>query len=391
MLKRSSFIEKLLKRLDRIDKESLRNYVVDLGRENELYEEMFNELQEGVLVVTPEGDLLWINQQAALWLGMGEKGPTPFRIFDRLPDTEFARFLQKHLNHLKGKMVEDFHLLTPREMDLRVSLIPLEIPQNKKILVLLANRTEQKNQEIDMDRIARIEALISLAAGVAHEIGNPLNSLSIHLQLLKKEIKDLPLSRRKVVENSLAVMNTEAARLDRIVKNFLRASRKPPLRFRLEDLNDVLEQALQLMEPEMRKNHVELSLKTDQRLPFFLMDRERLFQTFMNLIKNAIEAMPKGGLFKITVSHRENVAVVRFEDQGRGIDERDLPHIFDAYYTTKEEGSGLGLMTVFNTVSEHGGRIDVESKVRKGTTFTLFLPIRQPKLQLPRYEVGARK
>jgi signal transduction histidine kinase len=99
-----------------------------------------------------------------------------------------------------------------------------------------------------------------------------------------------------------------------------------------------------------------------------------------------MEAMPKGGKVWISVTHRENVALVTFKDQGNGIDEDDLPHIFEAYYTTKEEGSGLGLMTVFNVVHEHGGRIEVRSKTGQGSTFTLLFPIRKPKLQLPQYK-----
>jgi signal transduction histidine kinase len=99
--------------------------------------------------------------------------------------------------------------------------------------------------------------------------------------------------------------------------------------------------------------------------------------------------MPKGGALKIALSRKENIAVIRFEDQGIGIAPEDLPHIFDAYYTTKEGGSGLGLMTVYNTISEHGGKIDVASKVGKGSVFTIFLPIRKPKLQLPKYDLAA--
>ena len=101
--------------------------------------------------------------------------------------------------------------------------------------------------------------------------------------------------------------------------------------------------------------------------------------------------MPKGGTLKIWVQHKAKIVSVRFQDQGLGIEDADLPHIFDAYYTTKEGGSGLGLMTVYNTVSEHGGRLDVASKIGKGTTFTMLLPIREPKLQLPKYDLAEKK
>ncbi len=389
----NAFLEKLLNRLDRIDKESLERYVHELAEENQTYLEILDHLQEGIVVVSSEGELRWANRQAADWLGLKPIKSAPVSIYDHLEEPVFVRYLQDHLPDLRERKVEDFHFLAPSEIYLRVFLIPLEGAGSKKmILILLLDVTPQKTQQVDMDRMARIESLVSLAAGVAHEIGNPLNSLAIHLQLLKKEIKNFPSERRKVIEKNLNIMNQEALRLDRIVKNFLKVSRKPPLKFRLHDLNEVAEEALQFMEPELREAHVEVSFRSDRKLPYFIMDRERLYQAFLNIIKNAIEAMPDGGgILKVHVSHRERVAAVRVEDQGSGINEKDLPHIFEAYFTTKEEGSGLGLMTVYNTVSEHGGRIDVESKVKKGTVFTIFLPIRQPKLQLPRYDLAGKK
>lgn len=96
--------------------------------------------------------------------------------------------------------------------------------------------------------------------------------------------------------------------------------------------------------------------------------------------------MPRGGKLTISTLKKEKAVILRFKDEGQGIPENDLPHIFEAYYTTKEEGSGLGLMTVFNTVREHGGRIEVTSQVGKGSAFTLLLPIREPQLQLPQYK-----
>ncbi len=391
MPKNLPFLEKLFKRFDRVDKESLQSYVLGLAAEKERLATILDEIKEGALVLDAQGRLLWINAPASNWLGLKLQSKSNARVFEQLPDEAFAYLLHTQLKNLRDRQAQDFHLVTPREKYLRLYFIPLEKSPEKQILVLLVDRTEEKSQEISVDRLARIEALVSLAAGIAHEIGNPLNSLSIHLQLLKKEIKDLPPAKRQPIEKSLNIMTSEAARLDRIIKNFLKASRKPPIKLRVQDLNRIIENAVAFLQPEARENDVEISVRLDRKLEPFLMDDDRLYQAFMNLIKNAIEAMPRGGLLKIYITHKESLALVRFEDQGSGIREEDLPHIFDAYYTTKEEGSGLGLMTVFNTVSEHGGRIDVASKVGKGTTFSIFLPIRKPKLQLPKYDLSSKK
>jgi signal transduction histidine kinase len=116
------------------------------------------------------------------------------------------------------------------------------------------------------------------------------------------------------------------------------------------------------------------------------MDRERLYQVFINLIINGMEAMPKGGNLRVGISHKDKVAVLTFKDEGVGITEENLAHIFEPYFTTKKEGSGLGLMTVLNAISDHGGKIEAFSKPKKGSTFVILLPIRAPKLQLPQYK-----
>ena len=118
-------------------------------------------------------------------------------------------------------------------------------------------------------------------------------------------------------------------------------------------------------------------------MPRFLFDRDKIYQAFSNLIKNAVVAMPKGGDLLIKTVAREKVCSIAFQDSGRGIPEKDLPNIFEEYFTTKDEGSGLGLAIVYNIVREHGGRIDVKSVLKKGTMFAIHLPMRTEKLQLP--------
>jgi len=140
------------------------------------------------------------------------------------------------------------------------------------------------------------------------------------------------------------------------------------------------------MKPAFKEHGLDVEFKGDTKIPDFLMDRDRIYQVFINLLRNAIEAMPHRGKLSIKLKHRGKIASVRFKDTGTGIDEKDLPHIFDPYYTTKDEGSGLGLMTVYSAVVEHGGRVEVESEIDKGSVFTVILPVRQKKLQLPKYD-----
>ena len=252
----------------------------------------------------------------------------------------------------------------------------------------MADITSRTEQEFEAAMLSRMESLVRLASGIAHEIGNPLNAITIHLELLKKRLAGLPDDKRKEIADSLSDIQAETRRLDRIIRNFLKATRKPPLRFRLDDLNEVIADALSFLKPQLDVTKVLVKFSRDKGLPGFLMDRERLYYAFMNLIKNALEAMPQGGSLKITLTHKQHCAIVTLLDTGCGIHEKDLARIFDIYYTTKPEGAGLGLMMVYDAVAEHGGKIEVASKLNRGTTFKVLLPIREPQLQLPNYQGG---
>ncbi|MBI3317140.1 MAG: GHKL domain-containing protein [Candidatus Omnitrophica bacterium] len=377
------FVHKLLKRFDKVDQSTLKQCLSSLSEENALYLEILNRLQEGVILADEDGVVRLLNDEAALWLGIQDPAK-PMNLLKDLGDSEVADFVREHWRRSE-RLTANFKVLSPRETWFRVFVIPLQSPK-PKVLLLFVNLGESPEEKIAVGREEAVQALLSLAAGVAHEIGNPLNSIGIHLQLLKKQLHSPKEFSKANGLKTVQVLESETQRLDKIIRNFLKATRKPPLRFRTEDIHEILDEALEVLKPEFAQRKIKVEYRKDPELPHFLMDRLRLYQAFMNLMKNAIEAMPRAGTLKISVSHKEKIAVLRFQDQGLGITEKDLPHIFEAYYTTKEEGSGLGLAFVLSAVREHGGRIEVVSKAKKGTTFVLLLPIRQPRLQLPQYK-----
>lgn len=391
MPKSNSFLDQVIQRIDRIDKAALKNCVLDLSEENKLFYEVLDRLDEGAVLADRKGQIRWINSKAARMLGFPaavSKNQSLLNVEDKILSDIFDQTFREVK---EIRTVADVHLLIPKEQFLRVVVEPLRTRTETLILILLLDRNQEMEAQFDVSRMARVESLLKLAAGVAHEIGNPLNSLSIHLQLLKKEVEKLPKEKRKVLEESIGVIHAETQRLDKIVRNFLKATRKPPLRFRLENINLIMNEALDFMAPELKKNRIQTVFDGDETIPVFFMDRDRLYQVFINLIKNAMESMrPKGGRLTIRVGRREKLVFISFQDQGKGISEKDLPHIFDAYYTTKEEGSGLGLMMVYDSIQEHGGRIEVKSKPGKGAAFTIILPMRLPKLQLPEYKLGKK-
>ncbi|HOW88136.1 MAG TPA: ATP-binding protein [Candidatus Omnitrophota bacterium] len=384
MSEKLDFIKKIKSRLPQIEKDSLYLKLLEGAAENQLLEEACQNLEEGIAITDAKGHLRFINRKAEDWLGNSHIiANRP--LWSQVQDPSLASFLRENLASVKTRTVHDLKILSPREAQLRITIFPQEQDEKKYFVVILADITSRTEQEFETVMLARMESLIRLAGGIAHEIGNPLNAITIHLELLKKRLAGLPELKRRELADSLSDIQDETRRLDRIIRNFLKATRKPPLRFQLNDLNDVVADALAFLKPQLDVAKIQIKLTRDKAIPAFLMDRERLYYAFMNLIKNALEAMPKGGTLKVQVSHKQHCAIVAVTDTGHGIPEEHLDKIFDIYYTTKKEGAGLGLMMVYDAIAEHGGKIEVVSKLNKGTTFKILLPVREPQLQLPDY------
>ncbi len=385
MSEKLDFFQKLKSRLSHVEKDSLYQKLFDAVQENFLLEEVCQNLEEGIVLTDPKGISFFVNRKAETWLGLSGRSGTRQPIWERVQDAALGTFLSEEMPRAVARTVQDLRILSPREMQLRVTLLPQEQGGKKTLMLILSDITHRTDQEFEALMLTRMESLIRLAGGIAHEIGNPLNAITIHLELLKKKLSGLPSAKSQELERFVTDIQDETRRLDRIIKNFLKATRKPPLRFQLNDLNETLADALAFLKPQLNECRTRVKFTRDTNLPPFLMDRERLYYAFMNLIKNAMEAMEPGGSLKITVTHKQHCAIVSLTDTGCGIAEADLSRIFDIYYTTKKEGSGLGLMMVYDAITEHGGKIEVVSKRGKGTTFKVLLPVREPQLQLPHY------
>jgi PAS domain S-box-containing protein len=223
----------------------------------------------------------------------------------------------------------------------------------------------------------KLAALGRLAAGVAHEIGNPLTSISTFAQLLREMATD------EFSQNSLDIINNHIQRITEIVRRMSTFSRADALNVKFTQLNDVLNSTLDLMRLDKRmKSTIEIAVSLDPTLPKTMVDEGQMSQVFINIILNALDAMPEGGKLSVTTRQdrddqgRESI-MIEFSDTGSGIPERDLQKIFDPFYTTKEvgKGTGLGLSLSYNIVKRFKGDIKVESETGKGTIFTIMLPI----------------
>jgi|Deesub1362A_J573_1020465.scaffolds.fasta_scaffold00570_11 signal transduction histidine kinase/HAMP domain-containing protein len=226
---------------------------------------------------------------------------------------------------------------------------------------------ERTRQLLHAERLATIG---TLASGVAHEINNPATSILLDAERILEE----NLSNGEVREIAEGIVK-QVERIQRITRSLLLFSRQSEFEPREVDLNDIIEESLEVLRPKLKKVKVEKRLK---RLPLIVGDPAQLQQVFVNLMLNAVQAMPSGGTLTIETEAREREVIARVNDTGVGIPDEHLDKIFNPFFTTKRpsEGTGLGLSICLGIVERHNGKIEVRSKVGKGTTFTVRLPLR---------------
>jgi signal transduction histidine kinase len=247
--------------------------------------------------------------------------------------------------------------------------------------VILRDITENRKSTEETIHSERLSALTLLAAGVAHEIGNPLNSLHIHLQLLERKIRRLPDSNRLDLQNALEVAKGEIQRLDSIVQQFLGAIRPAQLEVRPENLNALIRESIDFLRPEIDDRGIRVEENLREDLPLLDIDRTQIKQAFFNVIKNAFQAMRAEGVLRIETALEESWVRISFVDNGGGIPAANMSKIFEPYFTTKAGGSGLGLLIVRRIVREHGGEIDLVSQDGEGLAFSIRLPLRDTRVR----------
>ena len=223
------------------------------------------------------------------------------------------------------------------------------------------------------EALARSEALIALgqlSAGIAHEIRTPLTSIKLFIQSLENE---LPLDEEQ--SRGFVIIKGEINRMEETVRCFLDFARTAEPKFEVVDINGIISDAVSLVKTRIKGKGITIET-SDEELPSISGDQKQLTQVFLNLFLNSIEAMPDGGKIIVSVSLDENEysLVITVTDTGCGIDADELSYIFEPFFTTKETGTGMGLAIVYNAIEQHGGNIEVESQIKKGTKFTISLP-----------------
>jgi two-component system, sporulation sensor kinase E len=396
---KAGFLEKLIERLGRIGPEEVQNYFLRLAQEKGFLETVFNAIQEGIIVTDATGRISYLNDAACELFELDAADAIGKRLDERMRGLDW-----QSLTKSGGPVSHDVEIFYPQNRFINFYIVPLVMEQRNSAagighsgrpasttpataeevghVMIVRDITKSRRTAQQTIESERLNALTLLAAGVAHEIGNPLNSLHIHLQLMERSVQKLNDGAKAELQGSIDVARSEVNRLDSIVTQFLRAIRPSHPQLRPENLNTIVEETVRFFTPEIHDREITVEQQLRSDLPLLQLDRDQMKQAFYNVIKNSVEAIQRHGILRIETDLDDTHVVVRFVDSGGGMSPDNLSRVFEPYFTTKPSGTGLGLLIVRRIVREHGGELSIESRQAKGVRLTIRLPYIEKRIRM---------
>lgn len=375
---RSSILKKFIQNLDALPREELIRLIKLELSESELYMDIIDSLEDAHLVVDSDLNAVFYNEafRSLFPKRRKKKGWEKEETLDStISDKDILAFVKGVLTGEKKSEKMDFTLERGGEAKtIRVSFIELKSSSVKYVDVVFEDITEEIRREARLRRSESLASMTSMAAGIAHEIKNPLAAMMIHIQLMEKAINEDKYEKESFLK-FLGVLNEEVERLNSIAVDFLFATKPMNAEPKLSSLEEVVDQLFEFITPEAKEKNISLKLEKEDFLPLLFIDKKLIYQAFLNIAQNSFQAMEGGGELTVSINKDGDVVKVVFKDTGEGMDEKMMSHIFEPYFTTKAKGTGLGLTTVWKIMKEHGGDISVKSEKGKGCEMTLFFPI----------------
>lgn len=382
-----TFLEGFLKRLPKLEIVQIEEVLLRVKNDIGLFWEIFNALPDSVIALKKDGTPIFYNQQAIHFFSLKDHKNYNFHVINVYPDLLQAigeMMAQERESYQEKEVtIEGFY---PRVF--RVVVINFEILEKKErnhhldlnYLILISDMTQQKKEMEKSQLHKNILSMDHLAAGLAHEIRNPLTSINLYIEIMQRTLQQLkqPVLQQELTQ-SLNVIKKEVLRLNDITSDFLQTIRPLSLNIKKVDVGEFIKYLVDVFKAEMQSKKIVFTIKEQENLPILMADIKYLKIIFFNLIKNAIDSFSseKIGKNEITMTIEENTPFIEIsiKDNGKGILQKDLDRIFEPYFTTKKNGVGIGLPLVYKIVSEHQGSIQIRSQQKDGTICSVFFPL----------------
>jgi PAS domain S-box-containing protein len=334
-------------------------------------DQLLSNLTDGMLLFDQQDRLVMTTPSAARFLGRSPDAlihhPAPEVFADGRPLEKFLRRAFEEGRSFSWKVIETGGE-TPR-VSVSVQFVE-EQGARMAALVTLRDASTRARLEDQLDATTKLAALGKITSGVAHEVKNPLNAMVLQLELLKAKLEN----EGERVKPQIDTLSAEIRRLDRVVKTFLDFTRPVELHTSQVDLEKLIREVFTLAEPQARQHNVAMTLQSNGAMPALSLDQDLIKQALLNLVLNGCQAMPSGGELRVTPRALAQHVELEIADQGSGIPPEVRPRLFSLFFTTKPNGTGIGLAMAYRIIQLHNGSIDYTSEVNRGTTFRVSLP-----------------
>ena len=394
------------KKLSKLSVSQIQRVTNELRSQNEMFRSAIQSLSMGLIIVDNDWKILELNKASERLIpfksSFREQKDKNKRLFALIDDKDMISFFKDCYENNRTNVRDEYTISTSggSVRFIEVSVIPF-VEENKisGSIISVDDITEKRNQETLLHRMETMAGLTNLAASVAHEIKNPLGAISIHIQLVQKALKkkresDGLLPEPKFMENYLDIVNQEIDRLNKIIVDFLMAVRPISADLELVRVNELLTSFVEFITPEFNARHIQIVFDFCEPCPKILIDQKLFREVIVNMAQNSLAAISERfekadssshfekieeGKLEIRTEVKNDQFVLYFKDNGEGMSEESKSRVFEPYYTTKANGTGLGMAMSYKIIKEFSGDISVESSPGNGTCFTIMIPIPQSK------------
>lgn len=405
----SRYVERVIDMLPKLSSEEVKRVLMEVVSENSMLDSLIESFSTGLILVDKKWRILQVNKAAKriLRISPDEEKYEDDLLFNVIEENEeISGWLKNIADTHRTNVREEFSSSSSSDGSVRFLAVSVfSFVQKTEIsgsIVKIEDITQQKAKAVLDRRLENMEGLTNLAAGMAHEIKNPLGAISIHIQLVQKAISkkrggDGTLPDKKFLEEHLDIVNDEIEKLNDLVMDFLFAVRPVNAKLTLSDPEEILSSICDFVSPEFNKSHVLLKMELLKEKKRIMIDEKLFRQVIINIAQNAFYAvkakfpacteentnsqeMPGIVIFKTTII--EDNFVISISDNGIGMDSETVGRIFEPYFTTKANGTGLGMTMSYKIIKEFGGDIQVKSEKGTGSVFFISLPVPQTETKL---------